>query len=305
MQKENPMGVIFNIQRCSVHDGPGIRTVIFMKGCPLRCLWCHNPESHRKESRLLFDESLCVVCGKCVEACTEQVHSIIDGKRQIKQSLCKKSGKCIEACMTNALRWDGRTVSVNEIMTEVLKDEEYYHNSGGGLTLSGGEPLVQPEFVKALLIEAKKHGINTAIETSGYTSWSVLEGVLGLIDWIIYDIKLIDPEMHQINCNVDNKCILENLKRLTCQKTLSIFIRIPLIPNISDTVTNINAVASFLNSIGINKVELIPYHTFASDKYKALGQTIPIGVHKTQDPATLNSIQNIFTHYGLESTIGI
>jgi pyruvate formate lyase activating enzyme len=275
-----------------------------MKGCPLRCPWCHNPESQRIDSELFFEEGLCTLCGECVRACPHNLHSITDNKRKIERTLCQKCGRCVDACLTGALMFKGRSVTADEVMREVLKDKAYYSKSSGGITLSGGEPLVQLHFAKALLINSKEYGINTAIETCGYSVWEIFEELLTYIDFVMYDIKIIDPDLHKKYCGTRNNLILENLKRLV-DKGKETLVRIPLIPKITDTEKNLKRIGSYLKSIKIKKVELIPYHSFAEDKCKAVGQHPPLGNYKTQDPPALEKIRQLISGYGLETKIGI
>ena len=300
----NTTGIIFDIQRFSVHDGPGIRTTIFIKGCPLRCLWCHNPESQRIDSELFFEEGLCVYCGECIKICSEKVHTIINTKREIKRNLCRRCGKCVEACVTGALMFKGRSITADEVLNEVSKDIEYYNKSGGGITLSGGEPLAQPSFIKALLVKSKEQGIHTAIETCGYAGWAELENILNLIDLIMYDIKCLDLGLHKKYCGVSNTLIMKNLERIAVEGK-DIVVRIPLIPGITDTEKNLNQIGEFLERLGIKNVELVPYHAFSEEKCRALGRDHPLRYLQTQSPQELERIRQIISGFVLEARIGI
>lgn len=296
--------MIFGIQRFSVHDGPGIRTTVFMKGCPLKCEWCHNPESKVMRPELFFEHDLCILCGECVRACQKDVHMIIDNKRVIRRELCDRCGKCIDACSTGALELKGKIVTVNEVMDEVLKDQPYYRRSGGGITLSGGEPLMQPDFSKALLIRSKENEINTAIESCGFTKWNVFKEILDLVDLTIYDIKITDPELHRRYCGVENSLILENLKRaINIGKT--IIVRMPLIPSISDTNENLAQTGILLSNLGIKSLEMIPYHAFSKDKCRALGIKYSLCDLKSQTNEKLNNIRKLLSSFGIDAKIGI
>ncbi|MBN2322185.1 MAG: glycyl-radical enzyme activating protein [Spirochaetes bacterium] len=297
-------GTIFDIQRFSVHDGPGIRTTVFFKGCPLRCVWCHNPESKRMDPELFFENGLCTLCGECVRACPHNLHSIVDGGRKIERSRCTRCGRCVDACLTGALAFKGRRVTADEVMKEILKDKEYYTNSGGGITLSGGEPLAQPDFSKALLVASKEYGVNTAIETCGYAEWELFERLLAVIDYVMYDIKIIDPDLHKKYCGTENRQILDNLTRLI-QSGKETLVRIPLIPEITDTMSNLHGIGAFLKNIAVKKVELIPYHSFAEDKCNAVGQNYLPRSHEMQDTGTLETIRRLISEYGMETKVGI
>ena len=217
----NMEGVVFDVQRFSVHDGPGIRTTIFLKGCPMRCLWCHNPESQRKQPELSFERELCILCGSCQKTCPKGAQSIVDGQRFIERALCIGGGECVESCYTNALVPKGRTMTVDAVLEEALRDEILYAKSGGGITLSGGEPTMQPGFALDILKKAKEHGLHTAIETCGFVGWNVLEEIFEVTDLVIYDIKHMDAARHKKLVGVGNALILKNLKALVGRDMLA------------------------------------------------------------------------------------
>jgi len=256
------------------------------------------------EPEIFFEEDLCVLCGECVKACPQGVHDIIDDKRVIRRELCKRWGRCVDACLTGALGLRGKVVTVDEVMSEVLKDRAYYMRSGGGITLSGGEPLMQPEFAKALLTSAKENEINTAIETCGYAKWNIFEKILDFVDFTMYDIKIADPVLHKRYCGVENSLILENLKRVV-QKGKTILVRVPLIPKISDTDENLKRIGELLTELGIKQVELIPYHAFAKDKCRALGVDYSLGSLRTQSSGELNRLKGSLSGFGIEAKIGV
>lgn len=300
----NIKGIIFDIQRFSVHDGPGIRTIVFMNGCPLKCLWCHNPESQKMQPQILFEKDLCTLCGECVKICPHGVHAIIDDTRIIQRELCGGCGKCTDNCLTGALGLKGKLVTVDDVISEVLKDRVYYVKSGGGITLSGGEPLTQPVFAKALLIRSKEHGINTAIETSGYARWNTFEEILDLVDFTMYDIKLVDSGLHKRYCGAGNSLIIKNLKRII-EKGKTIHVRVPLIPAINDTDENLKQTAELLTGLGMKYVELIPYHAFAKEKCRALGIDYPLSHSKTQTRKGLKRMMRLMSSLGIEAKIGV
>jgi pyruvate formate lyase activating enzyme len=256
------------------------------------------------QPELFFEEELCTLCGDCVKACPHGVHAIVDNKRRIRRELCKRCGKCVDACLTGALVLKGTIMTVDQVMDEVLKDQAYYQKSGGGITLSGGEPLMQPDFAKALLTRSKENGINTAIETNGYARWDVFEEILDSVHFTMYDIKMVDPMLHEKYCGAENSLILENLKRVV-EKGKTILVRVPLIPKISDTDENLEQTSKLLTGLGIKQVELIPYHAFARDKFRALGIDYSFLDLKTQTREELERMRQLMLSLGIEAKIGV
>jgi len=259
-------GVIFNIERYSIHDGPGIRTLVFMKGCPLRCLWCANPESQKRLPEVGFAEKNCIKCGRCLELCP--VGAITESRkgREINREVCTSCGKCAEVCPTGALILWGREMTVKEVMEEVQKDIPFYLTSGGGVTISGGEPMMQSEFVGILLEECHRNGLHTAIETSGYANWESFERVLRHLNLVFYDLKQMDPVKHKEFTGVSNKLILENAKKID-SKGISMIIRIPIIPGYTDSEENIREIAKFTKELKtVREVNLLPYHRLGESK---------------------------------------
>ena len=258
-------GTVFNIQRFCVNDGPGIRTTVFLKGCPLSCVWCHNPESQRFEPEILFYKDKCTGCGRC---------------------------KCVTAadrdfvCFNGAKEICGKTVSANEVTAEVLKDKPFYKNSGGGVTLSGGEPLAQYDFSLELLKKAKENGIHTAIETCGYAEKSKILEIAKYVDLFLFDCKETDPELHKKYTGVDNKIILENLKALSDAGS-KIILRCPIIPGFNDRAEHFKGISETAEKfIGIEHIEIEPFHPLGESKYSALGREvadIPVPSGKTVD----------------------
>jgi pyruvate formate lyase activating enzyme len=264
-------GVVFDIKKFAVHDGPGIRTTIFFKGCPLQCTWCHNPESKKKDP--------------------EEI--IVTSKR-----------KCLDLSYTETKEVIGREVSVDEIMTEIKKDIVYYDESGGGVTFSGGEPMMQPEFLKTLLTECRKNEINTCVDTSGYAEFDNFENILDLTDSFNYDLKLMNEDLHIRYTGVSNKKIHENLQKIS-EKGKAIYIRIPIVPGITDTEKNIAETIKFLSSLkSIQEIDLLPYNRLASNKYHKLRE--PDFHNKTSPPSNerMEELKSRFEAAGFSVKIG-
>ncbi|MGI6357442.1 MAG: glycyl-radical enzyme activating protein [Bacillota bacterium] len=272
--RSNPEGVIFNIQRFSIHDGPGIRTTVFFKGCPLRCAWCHNPESQDYGLSVMHWQDRCVGCRVCVAACPEQ-RIAFTPTGQVREG-CSGCGACIFACPHGALELVGRIVSASEVTVELLKDEAFYDQSGGGVTFSGGEPLTQPDFLAALLQDAKRYRWHTAVDTSGYAPWSVLEPLLPLVDLWLYDLKLMDDQAHQRLIGVSNQLILDNLRCLVDAGS-KVEVRMPLVPGINDDDENLSQLEAFLRPLAISGLKLLPYHSYGTEKYARLAMPYRLG----------------------------
>jgi len=272
------MGNIFDIQRFCVHDGPGIRTTVFVKGCPLRCIWCHNPESQKKELSIAYYENKCVLCGACVAACKQGCHSLIqtDGvtqnppKHVFNREKCVKCGACAAACPSGALEALGRMASVDEILSEVERDKVFYKNSGGGLTVSGGEPLMQLEFLLELLKKAKEKGIHTCIETCGFATKEAIKSIVPYTDIFLFDIKETDSERHKAFTGVPFEPILENLRLIDSLGAKTV-LRLPLIPEKNLRDGHLESVASLASTLnGVLEINVMAYHTLGSSKYEAL-----------------------------------
>lgn len=260
---------IFNIQKFSIHDGDGIRTTIFFKGCPLRCMWCHNPESQRFQAELLFNAERCVGCGACRAACP---HHAINEKMEPIRELCQNCGACVDVCSYNAREMAGKPMPVREVARIALQDEMFYEESGGGVTLSGGEAMAQDmDYLVSLLKQLKRRGINVAMDTCGDVPFERFEQVLPYVDTFLYDLKLMDSAKHQHFIGVPNERILENLKKLD-ERHAAINIRIPLIEGVNCDEENIAATLEFLKQIHPVKVNLLPYHNTGKSKYERLQQ---------------------------------
>ncbi len=276
-------GIVFDIQRFSIHDGPGIRTTVFLKGCPLSCAWCHNPESWDVKPQLMFNGEKCVGCMACVEACPNNAHKLEDGKHVVDYSICSGCGACVSRCVYSALKLSGREQSVEEVLAEVCADRKFYENSGGGMTVSGGEPMLQFEFLQTLLSEAKRQGISTCVETSGFAPREKYEAILSDVDLFLIDIKHINRDEHKKYTGVYNDLILKNIEFLH-DNGAKILIRLPLIPGINDTDEHINGVSALLNRLpGLLGAEILPYHDMGKGKWNQLGKQYELMELKNSD----------------------
>ncbi len=262
--------VIFNIQRFSIHDGPGIRTTVFFKGCPLRCRWCHNPEGLSPEKEIEYIASKCVGCGKCMQ-CPNGCHSFVGGKHVFDRTNCTKCGLCTEVCPAKALMMAGTEYTTDEVIAKVMSDEIFYRESGGGMTLSGGEPLIQIDFVEELLKKAKEKGLHTAVETSGNVPGSYFERIEDNMDLYLYDYKVTGRELHKKMTGVYPDLIMDNLDYL-CRKGHDVILRCPIIPGVNDTEEHFRAITDILNRYAsILKADIEPYHALGVSKYANLG----------------------------------
>ena len=262
-------GTIFNIQRFSVHDGPGIRTTVFFMGCPLRCKWCHNPEGLRQELSIAFDEQKCIACGACAAVCPMGVHQMLP-VHSIDWERCHACGACVRACPAGALRINGKVLSAKDVVRLALRDAPFYGKEGG-ITCSGGEATMQLPFLLEVLQLAHKAGLHTALDTCGYAPWDAFAALLPFTDLFLYDIKAFTPALHQSATGVTNERILNNY-RFLYQQGAHIWVRIPVIPGFNDTVEEMQNIKTFLQHAGMpEQIKLIPYHPLGKEKYTQLG----------------------------------
>ena len=300
-EDDNSKGITFNIQRFSIHDGPGIRTTVFTKGCPLRCKWCSNPESISPNPEIMVNDIRCIHCGKCEEACPEGAIIAIEGNERIDQEKCTLCMECIKACHTKALECMGTYMSVEEVVDEVEKDSLFYQNSGGGVTISGGEPLMQWKFTRDILQKCKERGFHTALDTTGYTSWKVMEEVIKYVDLILYDIKHMNDDLHVKHTGVSNVQILENIEKIP--PNVRMWIRIPLIPGFNDSTENMKEVASLASRLGVEKVSILPYHEWGKGKYEKLSKEYTFVSPGEIGEERLEEIKEIFKEKGVVTTL--
>ncbi len=263
-------GLIFNIQKYSLHDGPGIRTTVFLKGCPLRCGWCHNPESRLPEPEISWSQARCIRCGQCRDICPRAPDQSPE-TAAIDRQQCIRCGQCVGVCPTGAREWIGRPRTVSDVLAEILEDRIFYDESSGGVTLSGGEPLMQPEFAAELLAACRAEGLHTAVDTCGYGRREDLLALATWTDLFLYDVKILDDSRHRQYTGVSNGVILENLRAL-CERGAKVWIRVPVIPGFNDDPGDIEATAAWVASLGsVQRIHLIPYHALGTNKAERVG----------------------------------
>ncbi len=293
-------GILLDPKRFAVHDGPGIRTTFFLKGCPLHCIWCHNPESISPKPEMAFYQHKCVNCGECIPVCRNNSQVLLEGKHLFKHDLCLSCGDCEKSCLGYAMKLYGKRVSVKECLKIAIEDYEFYQNSNGGVTLSGGEPLLQNVFAISLLVALKQQNIHTALDTSCFIPQSVLADSLEFTDMYLVDFKHADTTQHKLLTGQGNELIRDNLSFLS-KHGKHIEIRIPFVPGCNDSTDNMHETGVFLSSINVDRVRLLPYHSFARSKYLAISKkdTMP----SVDSPTTeqLDSAVDILQKYGLNA----
>ena len=301
----NPKGRVFSIERYAVHDGGGIRTLVFLKGCPLACLWCANPEGQDPTSQLLFFPDRCIACGRCAEVCeTGAAAQSAEGKIEHRPLLCRGCGLCAAECCSNARSLAGREMDVDEVMAEVAKDVPFYRRSGGGVTVSGGEPAAQPEFTAALLANCRRRGISTAVETCGYAPWETLATIAESLDEALYDVKHMDPVEHRRLTGVSNELILDNLRRLA-ETPVDVIVRVPVVTGYNYSESNLAATADFVAELqGKRRVELLPYHGYGTPKYQRIGRSYSLAGLEPPGQPRLQELAAIVQARGVPCEVG-
>lgn len=264
--------MIFNIQKCSIHDGDGLRTLVFFKGCPLHCPWCANPESQSYEKEIMEFPRKCIGCGACVQICSQSAISVIDNRIKINRTLCRRCFRCTDICYAESKKVVGRDMDVDALYEEIIKDYSFYQQYGGGVTFSGGEPLTHSVYLTEILRKCKENGINTVVETCGYGNFELFKPALAYIDKLFIDIKIMDDSAHKSLTGVSNQVILENIKKISASG-VPITIRTPVVPTCNDSAENICAIASWIKELpSVQDYELLPYHNLGLSKYAALGR---------------------------------
>jgi len=299
-------GNIFSIERYAVHDGAGIRTMVYLKGCPLRCLWCANPEGQEARSQLFFFAERCIACGRCLAACPSgAARRDTEDRITHDPALCRGCGGCVENCCADARRLFGRSMTVAEVMVEVLKDRAFYRQSGGGVTVSGGEPTAQAGFVRDLLRECRRRGLHTTLETCGHCDWPQLAAIAEHLDVVLYDIKHMDSDAHLRLTGVPNDLILSNLRGLARLGTVEIRVRVPVIPGHNDGPQNMAALAEFVAGLpAVAGVEMLAYHPYGAGKYARCGRESMLAHLEPPSQERLEELAGIVRERGVACTLG-
>jgi pyruvate formate lyase activating enzyme len=301
------IGLVSDFQRFSIHDGPGIRTIVFLKGCPLHCLWCSNPETVSSRPEIMLIPNNCIGCGRCMEECPADCIRSMDGRvSTIDRYSCllPECGRCQQVCYANAINISGRYLTVAEVIEVVERDREFYERTGGGVTFSGGEPFAQPGFLREVARAAKAGKLHTAVETCGFVAWETIKSVLGVLDMVLYDIKHMDTERHLKGTGVHNGVILQNL-RLMDTSGISIRARLPLVPGFNDSVENVRATASFVAGLSnLEALDILPYHRMGEPKWGQLDRMYTL--HWLTPPGRdhVFELAGIAREYGIEVTVG-
>lgn len=297
-------GVVFDIRKYSIHDGPGIRTTVFLKGCPLSCWWCHNPEGRSPKIEIILRSNRCIHCGVCLDICEEGAVYQHNDEILLDRTKCTLCGACVDECYAEARQLVGKQMSVPQVMTVIESDRVFYEQSGGGVTFSGGEPLMQPRFLQALLSACRESGIHTAVDSCGYASWDTIESLRSDVNLFLYDIKLVDDERHRHYTGVSNRLIIDNLRRLS-ELNHPLIIRFPLIPGINDDTLHLKQFSQMVLGLPhIPPIDILPYHASAENKYNSLGMNYPLSHLGSPADEQMQEIVHILEGYGLQVKVG-
>jgi len=297
-------GIVFDLKKFSIHDGPGIRTTVFLKGCPLACWWCHNPESQARQPEMMLRDSRCIHCEACLAVCPAAAIARHGEDIVTDRSLCTRCGQCADVCFAEAREQIGREMTVAQVMAEIERDLSFYDESGGGVTFSGGEPLLQRDFLLALLKSCRAKEIHTTVDTSGFAAWDTLERILPYTDLFLYDLKVMDDAKHRQVTGVSNRLILDNARALAA-RGCAIILRMAIIPGINDDADNIRRAAEFAAALPhLQGVSLLPYHNAAIDKYQRLHLAYGIAEITPPSAERLAEIAQTLNSFGLQVKIG-
>jgi pyruvate formate lyase activating enzyme len=297
-------GMIFDIRKYSVHDGPGIRTTVFLKGCPLNCWWCHNPESQSPQPEPILRPNLCIACGECIQACPEGAIGQEGDRLTWDPDRCLRCGDCTQVCLSGAREMAGREMSVAAVLAEVERDRLFYEESRGGVTFSGGEPLLQSRFLSEMLRACRERELHTAVDTSGFASWEVFERILPYTDLLLYDLKHTDPDLHFRYTGVPYEPVRRNLERLAARGQ-PVWLRVPVIPGINDDEANLNRVGELAARLSnVLQVNLLPYHPAAAGKYERMGRTYRLPETKSPSDERMASLADNMRRFGVKVFVG-
>ena len=292
-------GIIFNIQKFSIHDGPGIRTTIFFKGCPLKCVWCSNPESQLEKVQILYDKNKCRHCLTCINTCKQHAISLVDNQIKIDFDKCVGCLQCVSSCFNNALSHEGKYQEIDEIVDICLQDQDFYEESGGGVTISGGEGMAQPKFLKELVTRLKEHNLHVAIETTGYIQSDIFKELAVMFDLLLFDVKHYDTNKHYEGTKVHNELIIDNLK-WAIDRGLTVLPRIPVIPGFNASLNDAINLSDLLIKVKAKRVQLLPFHQFGEKKYELLNKKYALKNEKALYPEDLKDYQKIFLDKGID-----
>ena len=296
-------GLVARIDRGAIHDGPGLRTVVFLKGCPLRCGWCHSPETQSPRPEVLIHGDRCLTCEACAHACEQGGARPATSGNPVDRHRCLACGRCVAACPAGARALSGTPLTATEVVREVLKDRAFYDQSGGGMTLSGGEPLMQAEFSLSLLEIARREGLHTAVETCGHVKPHVLRLAAAMADLLLFDLKLMEDARHRLATRVSNRVILDNL-RTVARLRRDIIVRLPLVPGVNDDWRNLSATAAFVDALGLSRIDVLPYHRAGVAKYQRLGRAYAMERVGAPSDESLGIAVDTMARAGLDVRVG-